>query len=383
MFLSLVSVELSFLLIYTLKDEITSIKHVIQTSYCFNAAKVVQNKQHNKLVLFYTPWFGRTTWPHDGISSWNLTKEDGKPCSHNCLITYNKCDLPRSDAVVFHAVDTPVALALKRIAHLHRNHRQRWIYFTHENPYNVKHDTAPYNGIFNWTVSYRRDSDVFYPDGYFREIETAKDIPKDHSSTNYANGKDKLIAWAVSHCGRLRDKVVHKLLKFVPVTVFGRCDKLFNQNIYNKCKRGTERCSSLLKTFKFYLAFENEMCFDYITEKYWDTPFLHNMIPIVMGSNYDAQVAIPGSFINVLDFPSIEALANYIKYLDKNDTAYNEYFQWKTKYKRWKGNSWTCQLCANLHNDSLPKKVYHNLGTFWGIHSSCNSNEVQLRRLIG
>ncbi|KAK3728937.1 hypothetical protein QZH41_016801 [Actinostola sp. cb2023] len=158
---------------------------------------------------------------HDGISSWNLTKEDGKPCSHNCLITYNKCDLARSDAVVFHGVDIPSAQALRWIAYLQRNHRQRWVYFTHENPYNVGHDTAPYNGIFNWTVSYRRDSDVFYPDGYFREIETAKDIPKDHSSTNYANGKDKLIAWAVSHCGRLRDKVVHKLLKFVPVTVFG------------------------------------------------------------------------------------------------------------------------------------------------------------------
>ena len=34
-------------------------------------------------------------------------------------------------------------------------------------------------------------------------------------------------------------------------------------------------------------------------------------------------------FINVLDFPRIKDLADYLKYLDSNVTAYNSYFKWK------------------------------------------------------
>ena len=44
---------------------------------------------------------------------------------------------------------------------------------------------------------------------------------------------------------------------------------------------------------------------------------------------YTPEVVPPGSFISVQDFPSVKALAEYLLYFDKNDTAYNEYFTWK------------------------------------------------------
>ena len=47
-----------------------------------------------------------------------------------------------------------------------------------------------------------------------------------------------------------------------------------------------------------------------------------NVIPIVMGGAYYSKLAIPGSYINVIDF-SIWIL----QYLDKNNTAYNECFK--------------------------------------------------------
>ncbi|XP_020916968.1 alpha-(1,3)-fucosyltransferase fut-5-like [Exaiptasia diaphana] len=346
---------------------------------------LITDKQRFKRVLFYTPYFDNDIWPRAKLgSSWNLTREDGKACAHTCVISYNKCDLPFSDAVIFHEADLFRAHVLKSIS-IYRNPQQRWVYFTHENPQNANHDPSQYNGIFNWTVTYRRDSDVFYPDGYYREILSPDEIPKNHVTTNYAEPKDKLIVWAASHCGLLRDDVVHKIAHFLPLTVIGRCAKLFNQKTPNFCKRGSNDCSSFLRRFKFYLAFENAMCTDYITEKYWETPFDNNMVPIVLGSNYDFKVAIPGSYINILDFQNIEALVKYIEYLDRNDTAYNEYFQWKTKYTRIEPGekSWTCQLCANIYNDSLPKKVYTNLGTYWGIDSNCNrSLESMIRSII-
>lgn len=44
---------------------------------------------------------------------------------------------------------------------------------------------------------------------------------------------------------------------------------------------------------------------------------------------YYERVAPAHSFIHVDDFDSPKSLANYLRYLDRNDTAYNEYFRWK------------------------------------------------------
>lgn len=51
------------------------------------------------------------------------------------------------------------------------------------------------------------------------------------------------------------------------------------------------------------------------------------MVPVVFGLANYTSIAPPHSIINVLDFPSLKDLVNYLKYLDGNDTAYNEYFK--------------------------------------------------------
>ena len=51
-----------------------------------------------------------------------------------------------------------------------------------------------------------------------------------------------------------------------------------------------------------------------------------SIVPIVYGgANYSA-FAPPHSLINVADYESPKQLADYLTYLDGNDTAYNEYF---------------------------------------------------------
>jgi hypothetical protein len=93
---------------------------------------------------------------------------------------------------------------------------------------------------------------------------------------------------------------------------------------------------NLLKSYKFYLAFENSLCNDYISEKYWklfkpSTIFNSNIVPIVRGaksSQYENR-APKSSFIDASKFKTPKALANYLLYLDQNDTAYFEYFNWK------------------------------------------------------
>ncbi len=55
------------------------------------------------------------------------------------------------------------------------------------------------------------------------------------------------------------------------------------------------------------------------------------MVPIVLGAYKEDYISTlpPQSYINVDDFRSIRELAAYLKYLDKNDTAYAAYFAWR------------------------------------------------------
>ena len=55
--------------------------------------------------------------------------------------------------------------------------------------------------------------------------------------------------------------------------------------------------------------------------------FRYNIIPVVYGLADYKKIAPPKSSINVMDFKEVEELADYLKYLDKNDTAFNEYFR--------------------------------------------------------
>ncbi len=121
-----------------------------------------------------------------------------------------------------------------------------------------------------------------------------------------------------------------------------------------------KNCLKTLHRYKFYLAFENANCVDYITEKYWFIPLQNNIVPVVLGGgNYsNRNLAVPGSFINVMDFKTVKDLADYLLMLDKNDTAYNEYFLWKKRYYLDEPPPWTCKMCAMLNNDSLPRKTY-------------------------
>ena len=331
-------------------------------------------KRAMKVILFYTTWFGIPIWPVFGA-------ERNVNCDQlSCRFTFNRDEFQRSAAVIFHGWDLPSETVLKEVEKS-KPSKQRWIYFLMESPViNMGRNPALFNGMFNWTLTYRRESDFFVPYGNYGPLHPDE---IDWKPKNYAEGKDKLVAWAVSDCGMLRDGFVTKLHKYIKVAIFGSCANKFNQ--HESCPRGSQECHKKLQRYKFYLSFENSFCIDYITEKYWETPLSLNMVPVVMGgaSYENEQLAIPGSFINVVDFESVEALAKYLMYLNSNDTAYNEYFMWKRKFKRAPlMPGWPCRVCAALNNDSLPAKVYDNLGEFWGVAKTCGQNEEKVRKLI-
>ena len=302
-----------------------------------------------KIILLYTTFFK---------GSWYLRWNNDFYCSYKskCLFTYNRDYIHEADAVGFHDADIPGISMPTRT-----NTKQIWFYFNLESPTFSKIN-GECDGLFNWTMSYRTDSDVFTPYGSFRPIDC------DESKAPWPNTaeKTKLAAWIVSSCNAPsgRTGVARKLSQYIPIDVFGKCGNL-------TCSKGQElrlskECRATLQQYKFYLAFENTNCDDYITEKYWEHGLENGLVPIVLGgANYN-RLAIPGSYINVRDFKTVKDLAEYIKYLDANRTAYNEYFKWKHSYKLETPYLYGCSLCEALHRTkALTTKVYKDLNTFW------------------
>jgi glycoprotein 3-alpha-L-fucosyltransferase len=70
------------------------------------------------------------------------------------------------------------------------------------------------------------------------------------------------VAWFVSNCkdsnGRLQ--YAHELQKHIPVDIYGKCGT-------KKCPRSDTCYDKVITDYKFYLAFENANCKDYISEK--------------------------------------------------------------------------------------------------------------------
>ena len=157
--------------------------------------------------------------------------------------------------------------------------------------------------------------------------------------------------------------------KYIDVDIYGGCgDK--------QCPRSSKDCYQMLNThYKFYLAFENSNCVDYITEKFYVNGLKYNVLPIVMGARKEDyhRVAPEKSFLHVDDFDGPEDLAKYLDKLDKSDDLYNEYFQWKGTGEMI-NTKFFCRLCALLH-DAKPRPqistFYEDINKWWRGKGTC------------
>jgi hypothetical protein len=81
-----------------------------------------------------------------------------------------------------------------------------------------------------------------------------------------------------------------------------------------------------LKPYKFYMAFENQSIPGYTTEKIAEA-MIARCVPIYWGNPRVVEDFNPKSFINANDFPSLEALAERVAEVDRDDALYAQYLR--------------------------------------------------------
>ena len=356
----------------------------------------------------------------------------------NCFITNNARELnsiSEFDAILFHLADMEKLKPEQHPDKLNRSPNQRYVMFFLEPPsvhwverliLRLRLDKS-----FNWTMTYRLDSDIPIPYGWI--------VPKSGSVSHVPNGgeighwaqnydptqftdslqtktkefhalaqRPREVAWIVSHCNSNsdREKYVNELQKHIHVDIFGRCG-----NILCSSLKPLSCSDYVVQNYKFYLAFENTFCDEYVSEKLWSW-MSRDVVPVVMGQAEYSAITPPHSIINALDFPEPEYLAAYLKNLMANGTEYLSYFWWKEYYginanTRVTGNIAAvpdvgtsssklglqpsyCRLCEMLNDPKEPPKVA-DMSNWWlkgghcrpkGTHQWSNYKSIVEDRLI-
>ncbi|VDM93178.1 unnamed protein product, partial [Onchocerca ochengi] len=238
---------------------------------------------------------------------------------------------------------------------------------------------------FNLSLNFIRKSPISSPYGYTVKLAKASKPIGSLIDNDIILNKTKPIAWFVSNCKTesQREVYVNYLKKYLTVDIFGICGDFYCA--YNAT------CEKQLDTvYYFYLAFENSICDDYITEKLWKHGYGHDIIPIVLKRSIVERYVPPYSFIAVDDFTTIRDLADYLKYLMHNISAYKEYFEWRREYKVLflDGNihdqlerPWGfCQLCRLLWMNPRPEYIISDFSNFW--INSCELSGTLVNKIL-
>ncbi|XP_053979059.1 glycoprotein 3-alpha-L-fucosyltransferase A isoform X2 [Hylaeus volcanicus] len=287
---------------------------------------------------------------------------------HRCPV--NTCTIVRENPD-----DADLILFKDYVTHVRRKSpKQVWMLYLLECPY---HTQSVKNAVINWTATYRRDSDIVAP--YERWQYYDSSVTQIPQTFNYAANKSKKVAWFVSNCHPRNQRMnyARELSKYIQVDIYGTCGTL-------RCPRSqSQACFDMLdEDYKFYLAFENSNCKDYITEKFFVNGLGHNVLPIVMGAHPTdyARSAPYRSYIHVDEFESPKELAEYLHRLDRDEELYNSYFRWKGTGEFINTFFW-CRVCAMLHDDRRPKS-YKDVNEWWRGDGICTASSWREHDLV-
>ena len=369
LFTSFLCLVLLFLLVlhlekvYIFKEKLPAAKPIKSVSQ-EKGSDTAKNQTKPWLIIYWSTFFGRRL---DINFSWKKGE-----CPVQCEATSDTSRASEASAFVVHARDLMWP----------PNKAVPWILATRENPVYTPALTNPnVMSRFQLLMSYRLDSD--FPNPGFEIPELTPPLP--------FKEKTGLVMAALSNCESVRIEYMRQLTKFMKVDSYGAClhnkDGLIGR--YGKVKGQyafKELKQKLARTYKFLLVFFNQDC-DYFVDDQLSSGLDAGTVPVVLGTD-KVDDFLPGnlknSIIRVRNFKSPKQLADYLTYLSNNETAYNEYLEWKSKGvgnfsgtvigDRWQPKyPLYCQMCVavaegKIHKDGLKTDICQSRKyADWGI----------------
>ncbi|MGI9522090.1 MAG: glycosyltransferase family 10 domain-containing protein [Hyphomicrobiaceae bacterium] len=234
--------------------------------------------------------------------------------------TTDRDRLGDADAVWFHAPS---------VNDVPRRKEQPWILMSMESDVNYPALKNPaVLAQFDHLMTYRLDSDIpcVYPN--WHQYGTFLNPPPTRSGPS----RGALATFIASNSVLHRDSYVSEMLKYVSIDCLGEC--LHNADIEALGPAGWARGAwkgklSVLPHYKFYLAFENSIATDYVTERIFHA-FQSGVVPVYRGApNIQDFVPEQDAVIDAADFASPKELAQYLRALDNDDEAYARHLAWK------------------------------------------------------
>ena len=281
-----------------------------------------------------------------------------------CRLTNDRSMLSQSGMVLFHLRNAIDFIPQRTSPH------QSFVHVVFESP--IHCFQCPYfNDTFTLTANYAAFSDfssVYFTQSglYWSPPTSATDQAQETRRDFHSIPKKEFGAALISNCDdksmrltylQILNEHLRAARANASVNIYGKCgdsSHVCPTTVDSAAADGQPDCRSFIAArVRFYFAFENSVCRDYITEKFFDL-LRYDVVPVVLGANnYDDYVPRSG-FINALDFDSPKLLADYLLYLDANATAYNEYFAWK-RYVRFRDErslvreGYLCEMCVRMH----------------------------------
>ena len=221
--------------------------------------------------------------------------------------------------------------------------------------------------LFNWTMTYRLDSDIVYKYANVLERQNKTNIANKNYERLVEEKVNKAV-WFVSHCRTKsrREHYVREMQKVMEVDIFGGCG--VEQPCPKQSKNIDECVEQTALKYKFYLAFENTLVEDYITEKVFKW-FNRDIIVVVRGGSNYSRILPPGTFVDAGDFKSPIKLGKYLVELAQDKERYTDYLKRKDNYysttKLVPAQEANCKLCEYLNNLDSHRKNYNNIIEWW------------------
>ena len=301
-------------------------------------------------VKLYVPW-------PSPKSNTQVPLDDAK-CPVDCRVTSETSAIPTVDGFV---VDSNGALINEKYDWPRNPLRKRLVFFNTENVegrrsvlkrgYGLRYLAKPYNHTlwsqFHLVVSYHWHSPVrlsFAEWASCRVDDLSRTMALLRSSGGAASQVKKDASLApVLFFARNCDFVMHKrqgfvrkLREHIGVDAVGKCLNSREQTSIQRCQRGAlnglkNKRPCIISQYRFYLAVENSVSLDYVTEKVYE-PLFMGTIPVYLGApNIVNFLPAPHSAIIAADFRTMADLARYLKCVMRNETLYAYYTAWRER----------------------------------------------------